>query len=153
MAEILRIKDRFYISTTSVLAGGATRVLKHGETFAVFDRYGDIHPFSQSVYGLYNDGTRFLSSLEFSLGKDRPLLLSSSIKEDNTLLTVDLTNPDVYFNGEILIPRGTLHLFRSILLWNQVCYERVKILNYGLSPIDISLTFQFSADFADIFEV
>ena len=55
------------------------------------------------------------------------MLLSSAIKEDNALLTVDLTNPDVERSTQVVIPRGTLHMFRSLVLWNATCFERLRI--------------------------
>ena len=39
------------------------RVLKHGDSFGVFDARGDIVPNEASEDGLYHDGTRFLSAL------------------------------------------------------------------------------------------
>ncbi len=153
MEDIIRVKDQFYILATSSRVDDRTRVLKHGETFAVFDRYGDIEQVGLKELGIYHEGTRFLSRLTLSLGKDRPLLLSSTIKEDNALLAVDLTNPDVSLNGQVVVPRGTLHLFRCKFLWEGVCYERLRIWNYGLFPVEVSFSFQFDADFADIFEV
>ncbi len=153
MEEIIQVKDQFYILATSSLADDRTRVLKHGDTFAVFDRYGDIQPVGVGEQGIYHEGTRFLSRLEFRLGKDRPLLLSSTVKEDNALLAVDLTNPDLYLGSQVLIPRGTLHIFRAKFIWQGVCYERLRIWNYGLSPVNVTLSFYFQADFADIFEV
>src|SRR5262249_52406851 len=54
---------------------------------------------------------------------------------------------------QVLVPRGTLHLFRSKFLWHGVCYERIRIRNYGLMAVDVSLMLHFEADFADIFEV
>ncbi|HXG31519.1 MAG TPA: amylo-alpha-1,6-glucosidase [Thermodesulfobacteriota bacterium] len=153
MEEIIRVKDKFYILATSSLADDRTRVLKHGETFAIFDRYGDIQPIGLGEQGIYHEGTRFLSRLELRIGKDRPLLLSSTVKEDNALLAVDLTNPDIYLNGRVLIPRGTLHIFRARFLWQGVCYERLRISNYGLFSVNVSFSIHFQADFADIFEV
>ena len=48
-----------------------TRVLKHGETFAVFDRFGDIQPLGvRRATGLYHDGTRYLSRCELRLDGD-----------------------------------------------------------------------------------
>src|SRR5262249_36067479 len=46
-----------------------------------------------------------------------------------------------------------LHLFRSKFLWQGVCYERLRVRNYGLATIQTSFSFHFEADFADIFEV
>src|SRR5262249_12044216 len=45
------------------------------------------------------------------------------------------------------------HLYRAKFLWNGVCYERLHIHNYGLTPVEVSFAFRFDADFADVFEV
>ena len=44
MDEITRVEAEFDIRATSQFADARTLVLKHGETFAVFDRNGDIRP-------------------------------------------------------------------------------------------------------------
>jgi glycogen debranching enzyme len=144
--------DPYYISAAAGSADELNRVLKHGDTFAVFDHYGDIRPVGLREQGLYHDGTRFLSCQLFSLNRARPLFLSSTIKEDNDLLVADLTNPDIA-SGEIAIPRGTLHILRIEFLWQGVCYQRLRVRNYGLTPVDVSLGMHFEADFVDIFEV
>ncbi|HKW86823.1 MAG TPA: amylo-alpha-1,6-glucosidase, partial [Nitrospiraceae bacterium] len=153
MDDIIRVNDQFYVLATSPMVDDRSRVLKQGETFAVFDCYGDIQPVLLSEQGLYYEGTRFLSRLELSVGDDRPMLLSSTVKADNALFTVDLTNPDICRNGEVVIPRGTLHLLRTKFLWQGACYERLCISNYESVSIDVALSFLFEADFADIFEV
>lgn len=153
MDEVIRVRDEFYILATSSLADDRTRVLKDGETFAVFDRYGDIQPTGLGEQGLYHEGTRFLSRMEVRLDGQRPLLLSSTVKENNVLLTVDLTNPDVFVAGQLVLHRDTVHLFRSKLLWQDCCYERFRFYNYGPHPVEMSLGLRFGADFADIFEV
>ena len=153
MEEIINVNDRFYILASSSMADDRTRVLKHGETFGVFDRYGDIQPVGRGTQGLFHQGTRFLSRQELFLNNDRPMLLSSMVKEDNALLAVDLTNPDLYRDGRISIPRGSVHVFRSRFLWNGVSYERFRLSNYSLSAVKMTLSIRFEADFADIFEV
>src|SRR5882757_3818860 len=40
--EVIRVGDHFYVLALSSRADDRTRVLKHGDTFAVLDRYGDI---------------------------------------------------------------------------------------------------------------
>ncbi len=153
MEEIISVNDQFYILASSSMADDRTRVLKHGETFGVFDRYGDIQPVGRGTQGVFHQGTRFLSRQELFLNNDRPMLLSSTVKEDNALLAVDLTNPDLYRDGRIAIPRGSVHVFRSRFLWNGVSYERFRLSNYSLSPVKMTLSIRFEADFADIFEV
>ena len=130
-----------------------TRVLKQGDTFAVFDHYGDIQNTGLGEEGIYHDGTRFLSRLRLLLNDRRPLLLSSTVREDNLLLTVDLTNPDHKVNGDVILPRNTVHVLRTSLLWNAICYNRIDVRNFSLQPIQVRLTFLFGADFVDIFEV
>ena len=82
-----------------------------------------------------------------------PLLLSSTVKEDNVLLNVDLTNPDMTHEGQEEIARGALHLSRTRFLWQGRCFERLRVHNYSLLPIPVRLSFSVDADFADVFEV
>lgn len=151
--EVIRVRNEFYIRSSSPRVDVRTRVLKQGDTFAVFDRFGDIETFGTGELGLYYQDTRFLSRLTLKLGKDRPLLLSSTVREDNAVMAVDGTNPDAWRDSEIVIPRGTVHVFRSKILWAKTCHERLRIHNYGRVAVDISFTIEFDADFADIFEL
>jgi glycogen debranching enzyme len=152
--EVLTFQEQFYIQATSSRTDDRTRVLKHGETFAVFDRFGDVQPVGLGEQGIYHEGTRFLSRLELRLGGRRPLLLSSTVKKENDLVTVDLTNPDLKNEaGHITLPRGVVHVFRSKFLWKGACYERLRVSNFGGAPIETDLILDYAADFADIFEV
>ena len=154
--EVLRISDRFYILSTSARIDDRTRVLKHGNTFAVFDRFGDVEGTGigdLGIYGIYDRDTRYLSRFRLRLGGGRPLLLSSVIKDDNALLAVDLTNTDISREGAAVIPRGTVHIYRTMCLWNGACHERLNVHNYGDDAIELLLQLEFASDFADIFEV
>ena len=146
-------QDPYYILAAAPSADERGRVLKSGDTFAVFDHYGDVQPVGMCEQGLYHEGTRFLSCFVLGLGRYRPLFLSSTIKEDNDLLVADLTNPDIPADGDIAVSRGTLHFFRTKFLWQRACYERLRIKNYGLSPVKVTISLHFEADFVDIFEV
>ena len=151
--ELIRVHDQFYIVSTSARLDDRTRVLKHGDTFAVFDRFGDIEMPGPPELGIYHQDTRFLSRLTLRLGNQRPMLLSSTVKEDNALLTVDLTNLDVPHNDQVIVPRGTLHIFRAKLLRDAACYDRLRVHNYGRASIDLLFEIEFDADYADLFEV
>src|SRR5512138_1551889 len=109
--EIIPVREHFYILSTSSRIDDRTRVLKQGDTFAVFDRHGDIETFGTGELGLYHHDTRFLSRLTLTLAGERPLLLSSSVKDDNAALAIDSMNPDVSRDNEITVPRGTVHVF------------------------------------------
>ncbi|HLK89387.1 MAG TPA: amylo-alpha-1,6-glucosidase [Polyangia bacterium] len=152
--ELLQHQDKFYIQATSSRTDDRTRVLKHGRMFGVFDRYGDVQPVGLGEQGLYFDDTRFLSRLELRVGGRRPLLLSSTVKKENDLLAVDLSNPDLKeAGGSLILPRGELHVFRSTLLWNGVCYERLRVSSFSRQRFAVDLRLDLDADFADIFEV
>ena len=152
--EVVSLHEQYYIQATSSRADDRTRVLKHDEMFAVFDRFGDVQPVGLGEQGIYHDGTRFLSRLELRLGGRRPLLLSSTVKKENDLLTVDLATPDLKDpTGQLVLPRGTLHVFRTKFLWRSCCYERLRVSNFATTAVDVELALSFNADYADIFEV
>jgi glycogen debranching enzyme len=142
----------FYIPAT----GPATRprrTLKHDDTFLVLDSHGDVGASAGGSDGLFHCDTRFLSHLELLLNGAQPLLLGSNVRDDNTQLTVDLTNPDVYFDHRLVLPKDTLHVVRTIFLWRDTAYQRLAIRNHGDPAVDLRLTMLFDSDFADLFEV
>jgi glycogen debranching enzyme len=144
---------QFYIPATSSLLERRPRTLKHGDTFGLFDHYGDIVPQNGSPEGLYHHDTRFLSGFEVLINDRRPLLLSSTVQDNNAYLTADLTNPDFIVDGQLQLPRDTIHIVRSKLLWQAQAHERLAIRNFGDRPHRVQLTFLFESDFADLFEV
>src|SRR5215210_3712003 len=94
------------------------RRLTPGDTFAVLDSHGDIGATTGGPDGIFHADTRFLSRLEMLLNGMQPLLLGSNVRDDNTLLTVDLTNPDMFFEKRLLLPKDTLHIVRTVFLWS-----------------------------------
>ncbi|WP_342627495.1 amylo-alpha-1,6-glucosidase [Nguyenibacter vanlangensis] len=148
-------QDAFPVAAKSLLSERRLHTLKQGDMFGVFDQTGDILFGDGIADGLYFHDTRYLSGLSLSLQGTRPILLSSTVRENNVMLSVDLTNTDI--EG----PEGTdtpamnhdlLHVRRSRFLWNRVCYERLEIRNFDVVPRTALLDIRFSADFADLFE-
>ncbi|MBN4669056.1 amylo-alpha-1,6-glucosidase, partial [Pandoraea nosoerga] len=82
-----------------------------------------------------------------------PLLLGSNMRDDNSALTVDLTNSDVYRDGRLTLQKDTLHIVRSIFLWRGTAYQRIGLQNHGDHAASFDLTLLFDNDFADLFEV
>ena len=100
----------------------------HGTTQShapVFDRYGDIRPIGLGEEGLYHRGTRFLSGLGLRIAGERPLLLGSTARGDNSRLAIDLTNPDVML-GDRMLRTSTVHVSRTKVLWAAACHERPR---------------------------
>ena len=142
----------FYISMTGP-AARPRRALKHDDTFVVLDSHGDIGASAGGPDGLFNADTRYLARLELVLDGVQPLLLGSNLRDDNSALTVDLTNPDVYRNERIVLQKDMLHIVRTIFLWRGTAYQRIGLQNHGEGTASFDLTLLFDNDFADLFEV
>jgi glycogen debranching enzyme len=142
----------FYIPMTGP-AARPRRSLKHDDTFIVLDSHGDIGASAGGPDGLFNADTRYVARLELVLDEVQPLLLGSNMRDDNSALTVDLTNPDVYRNGRIVLQKDMLHIVRTIFLWRGSAYQRIGLQNHGDRPASFDLTLLFDNDFADLFEV
>src|SRR5487761_2766231 len=142
----------FYIPMTGP-AARPRRSLKHDDTFIVLDSHGDIGASAGGPDGLFNTDTRYLARLELVLDQVQPLLLGSNLRDDNSALTVDLTNPDVYRSGRIGLPKDMLHIVRTIFLWRGTAYQRIGVQNHSENAASFDLTLLFDCDFADLFEV
>ncbi|MHC2257508.1 glycogen debranching enzyme [Bradyrhizobium embrapense] len=142
----------FYIPMTGP-AARPRRSLKHDDTFIVLDSHGDIGASAGGPDGLFNADTRYLARLEMVLEDVQPLLLGSNMRDDNSALTVDLTNSDVYRDGRLTLQKDTLHIVRSIFLWRGTAYQRIGLQNHGDHAASFDLSLLFDNDFADLFEV
>ncbi|MDP1582647.1 MAG: amylo-alpha-1,6-glucosidase [Bradyrhizobium sp.] len=145
-------ESAFYIPMTGP-AARPRRSLKHDDTFIVLDSHGDIGASAGGPDGLFNGDTRYLARLELVLDDVQPLLLGSNLRDDNSALTVDLTNPDIYRGNQIVLQKDMLHIVRTIFLWRGTAYQRIGLQNHGDRPASFDLTLLFGNDFADLFEV
>jgi glycogen debranching enzyme len=153
MAEKIQIGDKWYVLATSAISDEAPMTLKHDETFALFDRFGNMHSLEGSEQGLYHEDTRYLSHKELLIDGACPLYLGATVKEHNSLLIIELMNPDLSRGGEVHIGKSTLHIFRASLLWQGACYEHIRLTNHGREPVSVRVSLAFDADYADLFEV
>lgn len=135
---------------SSNLAG--SRVLMDGDTFAVFNRFGDIAQTGLREQGIYHEGTRFLSEMRLKLGEHDLLLLSSAVLRNNLALEVDLTNREMH-DAETFVPQGSIHVYRSKFLRHAICYERIEVCNFSSRAMEVDLSLRFDSDFVDVFEV
>lgn len=124
---------------------------KEGETFLHSDINGNFSLPNTVGMGLYYKDTRFLSQLELRINGAMPVLLSSSA-ERAYMSYVDLTNPDIWEEGKLVITQQTLNIRRTRVV-SEIVHERIRVRNYNDHPVKISIEFTLGSDFADIFEV
>ena len=146
--------SQYAIEAGSSLEERKTKTLKHNDTFGVFDGNGDILSGKGNPEGIYHRDTRYLSHLELTLCGKRPMVLSSTVRNDNSGLSCDLTNPDIRGEGdEARIENDRIHLRRSRFLWDDTCFELLAVRNFDDKPHRLRIELRFGADFEDLFEV
>lgn len=153
MSKLIKIKDQQYIAADSTYADDKVLVLNHADTFGIFDRWGDISLIGKSIQGIYYAGTRYVSELELKINGERPILLSSAVKEKNETLYANLTNPDIFVGEEIVLAKGAIHIGRSKFVKDGMCHEKIIFTNYDINKHELFITYSINADFKDIFEV
>lgn len=145
--------ESYLVMGTASLTEEKTIVLKHNQTFAIFNKYGDIIPYQFGAQGIFHKGTRYLSHFRFKIDGVRPLFLSSNLRERSEMFVVDLTNPDIREQGHLKLEKGSAHILRKKVIWDSTYYEHFIFSNFGLEEIEFNIELKMDADFEDIFEV
>jgi len=148
--SILAEEDIFHISTDAVNPDEEMNVLNHSNTFGLIGREGNIYPHGKMVQGIYHNGTRFINKLVLSINGQKPLLLSSTIKEDNDIFSIDLANPVL---EKCDMPESTIHISRNQFVREGAFYEEINCVNYNEEDCEFELSLSFNSDFKDIFEI
>jgi glycogen debranching enzyme len=141
----------FDIPVTASTAGNDRHVLKNANSFAVFDEFGQIQASGPAAEGLFFEDTRYLSRLAMLINGARPLLLSSTVTDGNTMLSVDLANPEGADHSG-LAP-ASIHVLNEIALGSDALFTTIDLRNYGREHAELTLTLELDADFVDLFEV
>jgi glycogen debranching enzyme len=142
---------QFFVQAEASLQERRPRTLKHADTFALFDDNGDA---VAGPDGIYHRDTRYLSRFFLMVDQLRPILLSSTLRDDNSVLTCDLTNPDYRdAAGKLILGHDLIHVRRTRFLWQAGCFERLTVRNFDETDRRVRLTINFAADFIDLFEV
>jgi glycogen debranching enzyme len=97
--------------------------------------------------------TRYLSHFELLINGLQPLLLGSNLSDDNCVLSVDLTNPDIYYDKRIILQKNLLHVARTVFVWRSALFHRFTVRNFSADRVRLLLSITFDSDFADVFEV
>jgi glycogen debranching enzyme len=115
-----------------------------GSTFCICDEEGDVRG---GTSGLFAADTRFLSRLELKLDGARPLLLSSGPVEYFSaafFLRNDLTGR---------LPQDAVSVDRRRFVGPDGMVDTVRLRNESMEPLELRVTVELEADFADIFTV
>ncbi|HEX3721829.1 MAG TPA: glycogen debranching N-terminal domain-containing protein [Nitrolancea sp.] len=116
-----------------------------GTSFIVSDAFGNINPASQ--HGIFAADTRFLSRFQLELSDIDVTLLRSGpagFSESHIYLTNHATEQ---------IPANDIEIVRRRILHRIELIETIELTNRGMERLKLSVLLNFSADFADIFEV
>ena len=150
----LKVGSEYYVLASSGATTGASRVLAHAQSFAVFDTTGDIAVSPLEALGLFYRDTRFLSRFELLIDAKAPCFLNSYLSDDNAELLINLTNPHLRErDGAISVARTSIQLERSWVLVDAALYHRITARNYTRERVRFPLDLSFGSDFADLFEV
>src|SRR4029077_9312025 len=98
--------------------------MKHGDSFLVVDSHGDIGVSPGGPDGLFHRDPRYLSPWEMRINGPQPLMLGSNLSNDNCVLTVDLTNPDIIDRDTIILSKSLLHVSRTVFVARDTLYQR-----------------------------
>ncbi len=142
----------FYVAATEPTTR-SRRTMKQDDCFLVFDSHGDIGASPGGPDGLFNRDTRYLSHFELLINGLQPLLLGSNLSDDSCVLSVDLTNPDIYYDNRIILQKNLLHVARTVFVWRSTLFHRFAVRNFSAEPVQLLLSITFDNDFADVFEV
>lgn len=151
---VIKVGSDFYIRASSLTSRRATRVLVNGESFAVFEVGGDILQTPDEPLGFFYRDTRYLSRFELKIAGEPPYYLNSYASRENAQLRINLSNPDLGFQGEeIELPRNSIQIERNWVIAGAALFHKLTVRNYARLQVEIPLDFLFEVDFADVFEV
>ena len=153
LVDPLVIDSEYSIRAASEVADIPKLVLKHDSAFLVADRLGDVPGFRDGAFGFYAEDTRFLQRLELRLAGRRPLLLNATIGGESWQSAIDLTNADVVERGRVFVPSRTFRVTRRLTVLDGRLYQVVAIESFARQAHEITLSWDFAADFVDVFEV
>ncbi|QUD88822.1 amylo-alpha-1,6-glucosidase [Phenylobacterium montanum] len=138
------------VEESAVTTSAELLSLKDGGVFLVADSQGDI---VGAADGMFDNDTRILSQFVFLVGDVKPAPLSHGLSKDNAVFTCHGANRTLPPVGERNTPRGVVHIERKRTLWRGRMFERIRCTNFGLDEVMLPISFDYAADFADMFEV
>lgn len=152
-SETIHLNEEYYLLASTLAQRQPQVLLSQANSFAIYDAAGDIPRAALQSYGLFHDGTRFLSRYELRVNGQWPLVLSTVSTHDGSALTTYITNPDEVREKTIIVQRDTVAIARRKVLFQGTLYEQLQLHNYGRVSLNLVLEVTMAADFVDIFEI
>ncbi|MBI1214986.1 MAG: Bacterial alpha-L-rhamnosidase [Alphaproteobacteria bacterium] len=123
-------------------------VLKHNDTFTILDAAGDLHGQTEKTHGfaggLVTRDTRMLAICRLTVDGAAPKVERSGTDENRAVFHAVLTAD---------APGSLLDIRREIFLYGDALYEKTAVTNTGGAPTAVSLAYEISNDFLDLFEL
>lgn len=146
-SRVLPLIQDTYSIAAAIADGTQSWLLKTEDLFCVLDDRGDVA--GPRHAGLYFRDTRFVSGFSLAVNGDPPSVVTTSLDEDNTTLTVELSCSIPDRSGSPC----TLSITRTSYLSGDALYSRIEFCNDGTLPVEVPIAYTIDADFSDIFEV
>jgi glycogen debranching enzyme len=147
------IREAWDIYKRHTLANSITNdmVIRDDELTLVTQRDGEIPITENYGYGLYYRDCRYLSGFLMRLMDTPPTRVLSS-DEIGFRSTLMVTNPELKDCTGITVPKETLLDTLATVIPGCVRHTHT-IWNFNMFPVTLNLTFEFDADFADMFTI
>ena len=125
--------------------------MKDEDLFFLTDPTGDVPLDNEQGFGLYYHDCRFLQGYEFRIARARPNALAATSGQGSTSQFI-LTNPDLrQLNGTKLAKQSVgITWHRTIQALDLTVRDVIAVTNYVADSIQVGLSFDFQASFADI---
>ena len=129
-------------------------VIKDEDLFFLSDQTGDVPLDNDQGFGFYYHDCRFLQGYQLRISGQRPNALAAT-SEHGFMSEFILTNPDLKQANGTKLPKQSIGIrWRRIIQATGLSLQDVlEFTNYSEDPIECSLSFDFQAGFADLFEI
>lgn len=137
-------------------AGSIARapIIKDEDVFFVSRQSGAVPLRNRQGYGLYYHDCRYLNGYEIKLaGENLEPLVASALH--GFLARFELTNPQLQLPGGTVLKKQQIgvRLERVIDSKNLALQDLLSVRNFGDEELRFTLSFSFSSDFEDIFQI
>ena len=153
LSEREKIREAWDIYKRHTLSNSIinSMVIRDDELTLVTQENGEIPITENYGYGLYYRDCRYLSGFLMRLMDMPPTrVLSSDVRGFKSTLMV--TNPELKDCAGTTVPKETL--LGTLATVIPGCIRHIHtIRNFNMFPVTLSLTFEFEADFADMFTI